>query len=162
MIEFSGELSEINRQRIIKNDTFVNMVTIMNAVVIYTAIILAFAIAFHEWLITIMLSPLLVLIIYTPLFPHICKKKDLDEMMQKSIIFDEEYDGIYVDYNGKPRTAYFSFHDVKKIIDLGDSYYIKFYFPKLIIFVCQKDLITQGTIEEFEEMFADKIIVKEK
>ena len=49
--------------------------------------------------------------------------------------------------------------DVKRIVDRGHSYDIIFNFPKRNnSFICQKDLITQGSIEEFEQLFKDKII----
>lgn len=49
---------------------------------------------------------------------------------------------------------------VKKVIDTGEFYYLKFHFPFNRYCLCQKDLITQGTIEEFEEIFADRIVRK--
>ena len=50
---------------------------------------------------------------------------------------------------------------VKSVIDYGGEYYIKFNFTRNVpVCICQKDLITQGTIEEFEELFKDKIIRK--
>ena len=67
--------------------------------------------------------------------------------------------------------------DVKKIVDYGEFYYISYYFPekwvniifyfphKLSCCICQKDLIVEGTIEEFEELFEGKIerkIIKTK
>ena len=53
-------------------------------------------------------------------------------------------------------------NDIKKIVDYGDWYKIYFYFPhKSNAFICQKDLIMQGTIEEFEEMFAGYIVKKQ-
>ena len=55
--------------------------------------------------------------------------------------------------------------DVKKVIDEGEWYQIIFYFPyKLAECICQKDLIVEGTIEEFEELFKDYIVrrIKEK
>jgi hypothetical protein len=45
--------------------------------------------------------------------------------------------------------------DIKKIIDYGDFYYVKYYFPFDRFTLCQKDLITKGTIEEFEQMFEE-------
>lgn len=49
--------------------------------------------------------------------------------------------------------------DVKKVVDYGEWYRIFFYFPyRSMRFVCQKDLIIEGTIEEFEELFADKMV----
>ena len=52
--------------------------------------------------------------------------------------------------------------EVKRVEDYGDFYRIIFYFPHCDRFcICQKDLITQGTIEEFEEMFAGYIVKKQ-
>ena len=51
-----------------------------------------------------------------------------------------------------------SINDVKKVIDMGEFYDIVFYSPnQWTNCICQKDLIIEGTIEEFEEMFKDKI-----
>lgn len=47
---------------------------------------------------------------------------------------------------------------VKKVIDYGDWYQIFFYFGyRSQKFICQKDLIVEGTIEDFEKLFRDKI-----
>ena len=51
-----------------------------------------------------------------------------------------------------------SVEDIKKVVDHGEFYEIIFYWAnRLGACVCQKDLIIEGTIEEFEEMFKDKI-----
>ena len=56
-----------------------------------------------------------------------------------------------------------SFEDIKEIIDWNSFYEIKFYFPNQFgLCFCQKDLIVEGTIEEFEELFKDKIVRKYK
>ena len=48
--------------------------------------------------------------------------------------------------------------DVKKIIDYGEFYYIFFYFKmQNPYFICQKNLIIKGSIEEFEKIFEGKI-----
>ena len=53
--------------------------------------------------------------------------------------------------------------DVKKVLDYGEFYDIIFYFPnKVLNCICQKDLIVEGTIEEFEKLFEDKIMRKYK
>ena len=50
---------------------------------------------------------------------------------------------------------------IKEVVDWGEWYHIRFYFPGVCpYFVCQKDLITQGTIEEFEKLFEDKLVRK--
>lgn len=52
---------------------------------------------------------------------------------------------------------------VKKVIDAGGWYYIIFKFGDISnSWVCQKNLIIKGTIEEFEELFKEKIVRKNK
>ena len=48
--------------------------------------------------------------------------------------------------------------DVSKVYDYGDFYFIAFVYGKFSDnFICQKDLLTSGTLEDFEELFAGKI-----
>ena len=50
---------------------------------------------------------------------------------------------------------------VKRVIDCGEWYYIIFKFGDIgNSWVCQKDLLIQGTIEDFEKLFEGKIIRK--
>lgn len=57
------------------------------------------------------------------------------------------------------RTKTISKNDVKKVCDYGDYYYIVTNFLNLSsIFVCQKDLLIKGTLEDFEMLFGDKIV----
>ena len=50
---------------------------------------------------------------------------------------------------------------VKKVYDYGEFYFISFYFGKISCnFICQKSLLTQGTIEDFEKLFDGKIVRK--
>ena len=50
---------------------------------------------------------------------------------------------------------------VKKVIDVGEWYYVVFKGGSLnSAFVCQKNLLKQGTLDEFEALFEDKIIRK--
>ena len=50
---------------------------------------------------------------------------------------------------------------VKKVVDCGDWYFIVFKFLEFSnALACQKDLITKGTIEEFEALFEGKIVRK--
>lgn len=53
---------------------------------------------------------------------------------------------------------------VRKVIDRGDFYCICFTFTGAVgirnDWVCQKNLITKGTIEEFEKLFEGKFIRK--
>jgi hypothetical protein len=54
-----------------------------------------------------------------------------------------------------------TFDDINKILDYGDYYRIVFYvLSKKVLCICEKSLIKQGTIEEFEELFKDYIVRK--
>lgn len=51
--------------------------------------------------------------------------------------------------------------DVKKVLDYGYLYQILFVASeKAQLFVCQKNLITEGTIDDFEKLFEGKIVRK--
>lgn len=51
---------------------------------------------------------------------------------------------------------------VKEVVDYGEFYDLQFYYiaGRSFAFICQKDLLTQGTLEEFERIFKDKLIKK--
>ena len=57
-------------------------------------------------------------------------------------------------------------NDVKKVIDFGDGYLICFScFEITNAWLCQKDLLVQGSIDDFERLFEGKIVrkpIKEK
>ena len=50
---------------------------------------------------------------------------------------------------------------IKKVLDEGDCYYV-IYSDINNCIVCQKDLLVEGTLEEFENIFAGKIVRKLK
>lgn len=79
---------------------------------------------------------------------------------QEIIILDDT-----IETTGSEKFCYkqYKLYDVKRIIDYGYFYVFIFYFPNLDKrFICQKDLIVKGTIEEFEQIFEDKIVRKVK
>lgn len=54
-------------------------------------------------------------------------------------------------------------YEVKRLVDFGEGYAFSFYFPNLnITVICQKDLLVEGAIEEFEKLFEGKIVRKTK
>lgn len=51
------------------------------------------------------------------------------------------------------------FVDVKKVVDMGDWYKFYFFFPhKSDIFICEKKSLVEGTLEEFEKLFKDRLV----
>ena len=61
----------------------------------------------------------------------------------------------------KEATSRVPFDSVLEVIDMGAWYKFKYNLTINVFTVCQKDLIVEGTIEEFEELFADKLVRKE-
>lgn len=56
------------------------------------------------------------------------------------------------------RAEVYEIENVESVVDYGSYYVIKN--PRYIF--CQKDLLTQGTLEDFEKLFADKLVRKVK
>lgn len=70
-------------------------------------------------------------------------------------------DDSYITRSGYLRVQKKPLKKVKKVIDAGDWYYVVFKFSGITgAFVCQKDLLTQGTLEDFEKLFEGKIVKK--
>ena len=116
------------------------------AILLIISIVLAFIVGWR----IILFVPILILIVAfsgTVL-------KDKKRIIPDTITIDEE--------NMIAQSTQFcvlkSTSDVKTIIDYGDCYVFHFAtLPFVFSFVCQKDLITKGTIEDFENFFKDKI-----
>ena len=52
---------------------------------------------------------------------------------------------------------------VKQVIDHGEFYELTFMFGRMShTFICQKDLLVEGTLKDFEALFKGKLVKKEK
>ena len=81
-------------------------------------------------------------------------KKEKLKFIPKHIFTDEEY----IVCQGNAYEEYNLISDASEVIDYGEFYYINFPFGKKSDkFICQKDLLTKGSIEEFEALFEGKI-----
>ena len=60
-------------------------------------------------------------------------------------------------FNSKKREDFMMINDIDEIYDFGEYYQIE---DISYMFFCQKDLLVQGTLEEFEKAFEGKIIRK--
>lgn len=70
-----------------------------------------------------------------------------------------QIDGDYVISSGYLGMQKKPIKKVKKVIDAGEWYYLVFKWSGInASFVCQKNLLTQGTLEEFEALFEGKIV----
>ena len=85
-------------------------------------------------------------------------KKEKDMFATCKVFTDEEYI-IALWGNGVEESRLIS--NAKKVIDHGEFYYIVFPAGESSeSFVCQKNLLTKGTLAEFEALFEGKIVRK--
>jgi len=158
LIEFYGSLSENcikkTEKRKAKRFGIVCLFVTILSVVITTTFAVFHPAQFYYFLIwTILIGIVNILIFVIP-------ARSIIFRLPKRIVFkpDENLITIQIDGLGKgwsPVLKYIS--KVKEIIDEGEWYFIIFKYDITDTIVCQKDLIIQGTIEEFEKLFEGKI-----
>lgn len=154
MIEFRGEISENCRRYIVKKESKNARIGMAIVAGVFCVPIVILAITWH-WII-VMAIPVLILSVILAGIPP--KKNNYSLIIPERIVIDND---VIVSESKKFRYDRMIYH-VKKIVDMGDWYHIFFYYryrsPR---FICEKDLITQGTIDEFEKIFQGKIVIIE-
>jgi len=69
----------------------------------------------------------------------------------------------FTNASGGNKTRIRPIKKVRKVLDCGEWYYVYFKFGDISnAWVCQKDLLKKGTLEDFEKIFAGKIKRKKK
>lgn len=159
MILFSGEIdSKIQARIITKRSRFAGILSLICAIagLISCLIYLLIVGVLDSQMITILICSVILIIVSVILSIPTNKNRlgfiwNFDIKIEKDIITL-----VFNHQNGVVQT--FKTDKIKKVIDYGKYYYISFYRldPSNGI-VCQKDLLTCGTIEEFEKFFEGKI-----
>lgn len=150
MIEFNGELSDVCKNYMLKKEVkgafFVSLI-----VAIIFSIPVIIATILKHW-IFILGIPFLILIIILASIPP--SEKAYSLIMPTRISIKNE-----IIKSESERFCYTkSILNIKKVVDIGECYHIYFNFLyKNPRFVCQKSLITKGTIEDFESLFEGKL-----
>ena len=154
MIEFRGELSSKCKKYIVNK---IKLVTFLG--LIFTSIVLLVP----AIILTIKNGIFIFLVILLVVFPFIVSipsKKDKSNYKLPYVIKIKDKT---ISLEGKNTYHTESMNNVKKILDYGEWYHIIFNISlNPGNFICQKDLIKVGTIEEFEKLFEGKIIRKNK
>ncbi len=152
MIEFDGYLHESAEKHFWKKSAKMGQKVFILSLALLSPAVIIPSIISENWWILIFYG---LLFIFIPLLTRIPKsKKEKFEMTPKKIVIDEEYIVCTAVKYSESRLI----EDVKTIIDYGDFYDINFPFGKVSEkFICQKDLMVKGTIEEFEKIFEGKI-----
>ena len=156
MIEFTGYLTGAAKKAYYRRVVKYLRNTFLVAAGLVFPFVLLFALRVQRWGILIGYSFIILAIIFSP---YLQIKADKNKYVPKRICIQ---DGILLSVADKA-TESKSIDEVKKILDCGEFYVILFPFGKYSEkFVCQKDLLTKGTLEEFETLFEGKIVRKIK
>ena len=160
MIEFYGEYSESSKSFLLKQNAILGLVVSSIISLILIIVILLIAIMYEIWIILLFLLPVVVTVILTCLAPYIQKNKALDQIIPEKIEINEEDSYLYVYLKNAVISKELS--EIQKVINMKEGYLLKLSCPKLSGFLIQKDLIKQGTLDEFEKLFEGKIVMDKK
>jgi hypothetical protein len=153
MIEFRGELSLESKSYVQKESSKLAVLSCL-IVTIVVGIILIVVGALWEWMVVgFIIVPVFMTVgaaipkLNTPI-------KVLDLYLPQKLIIEGETMSI----EGKKLSETRLITEVKKVVDMGECYYIKFNrLPLTPYFIFQKNLIVEGSLEYFEKLFESKI-----
>lgn len=150
MIEFCGEPTNKCKEYRLKVEAKIGFISaLVPAILVCIPVIIA--IFLWDWLFSLAIP---VLVLFVMLASRRPSKKVYSLILPSKVYIQENT------INSESEKFYEKrlISDVRKIVDMGEWYQTVFNFPhKSAHFICQKNLITTGTIEEFEELFKGKI-----
>ena len=153
MIEFKGELTGQCKEYVLKTEKQINFIggaIAAGVVTIFTVVLASFYDLVYLVAVPIVWLFMMILAAIPP------SKKSYGNILPTQVIIDVE-EGLTS--KGENFSLDNVLENVTKVIDFGEGYHICFS-SRNNKFVCQKSLITQGTLEDFEELFKD-VLVKE-
>ena len=151
-IEFKGVLTGKCKKFLLMKQIMIQAIAALVVMVIFVPPIIVVSIHWKS-IVLLLLIPIFLYVLVSLLPPG---KNSQKIFMPKRIFLDLEEGTIVNECEKNERFHMIS--SVKKVLDYGEWYHVKFYFSdRDLYFVCQKNLITQGTLEEFEKLFEDKI-----
>lgn len=155
MIEFNGYLNGAAEKHFWKKSRQFGRKMVVLSMSVFLAPVVYFTFRLHDWRILfayIMIVGLIVLMTNLP-----PRKKDKMGMLPKKITIEPE-DG-YMTCIADQYVESKYVDDVDYVYDYGEYYDLMFPFGKYSEkFICQKDLLSKGSIEAFEDLFYGKII----
>ena len=155
MIEFKGELTGACKKFLLKRQVKLQIISVSITLVLFTIPTIWIAILKYP-LALLFLIPYAMFLLFAALPPS---KKSQKNFVPLRVFVDLEENMIVHQCETQER-----FHDlssVKKVEDYEDWYYFYFYFSdRDWYFVCQKNLLTQGNLDEFEALFDGKLVCK--
>lgn len=161
MIEFKGELTGNCRKFAIKGYILFKVLVASSTIIVCALPAALFAHIFSEVAFLIW-SPFLLIFLASILPPT---KAEMKKRIANRVFIDLDERTIVCNYARTDNEIFKMIDDVVSVIDHGEWYSLSFStIPLLQYLNLQKDLLTEGTLEEFEALFEGKIErrIKEK
>lgn len=156
MIEFNGYISGSAEKRFYQKSRGVVQAAFMFALLLFLPVAIYFGIQYQSWLIIVGYCAMFAVVFLALRIPK--SKKEKLAMLPKRIYV--EGDCIVCVANQYRETKFLD--DVKQVIDHGEFYELTFPFGNASEkFICQKSLLSKGSIEKFEQLFPGKIVRKQ-
>ena len=155
MIEFKGHISDKTYQYIKRRDLIADAITgaIAFTLAFPVTLVVVKAFKFDNPFIAALWCTLILEIVFVGLhFLPLTKKQKAKESFYH-VFIDDEF--IVVEREAYPGEVCKPISDAKCLKDYGDFYEVVY--KPLNDYICQKDLISGGTLEEFEALFEGKI-----
>lgn len=161
MIEFYGKITGECRQYIMKREAIVACVAFTVAAVLVSIPIVILSVTYDPLIWIMMAVPGGAIVLsFIPFFLKDYGLSDAKLIFPMKISVDE--DGEMLSENNRFH-EYRHVSQVKKVVDMGEFYVLYFYWRhRTFRYVCQKNLLTKGTLEEFEALFKEKLVVRAK
>ena len=154
MIEFSGQISGQSLKYILNKHRNRSLITASIVSVLLAVVIIVFAVIFDTVYFIALAFPIVFVVISFFAKPS---KSTYNAILPQKVFIEGES---IVSENEKISVSR-TLEQVEKVVDFGEGYDIQFYSGyKCNISICQKSLLTKGTIEKFEKLFEGKIIRK--
>jgi len=154
MIKFQGEISQECKKWFLKREFKAYLFVTCLLAVLYAIANITIALLWNLIALLYLIIPVVAIISF--IFPF---RRFAIKRVPLVVSIEDEF----IECENEQEYANNRLDDVKNVVDLGDWYIVRFYFPiNLRWFICQKDLIVEGTIEDFEKLFEGKIVRKYK
>ena len=150
MIIFQGDISKECQEYFLKK--IVAGILIFTSILTLITLFVCLIIGNNLFSYLILIAGLITIVAY-----DVYMVKNYKKTFPRRVDIEEDFLVVYTKEGSVTREV----KDLKRVFDEGQFYIMDFYFPhKCMEMLCQKDLIVQGTLEEFEELFEDYLVKK--
>lgn len=157
MIEFNGYLTDSAQKHFFARSRKLSLYVSLGSVALILPGVLAISVKTGLWILFLLFCSTLVAIVIAAFIPK--SKKTKKQLIPKRIFTEDEYIISVTD----TAEDFKKISDVKKVKKYNDFYELSFPFGKISDkFICQKSLLSKGTLEEFEALFEGKIEIMNK